>query len=312
MIYTVTFNPSIDYIVSVDHFTAGAVNRTSREMILPGGKGINVSLVLKNLGCDSTALGFVAGFTGEEIVRLLEARGVTTDFISVKEGISRINVKLRAGQETEINGQGPQITPENIRILYEKLDMLTDQDTLVLAGSIPAAMPKTIYMDIMEHLKERKIRIVVDATGDLLMNVIPYHPFLIKPNHHELGELFHKELHDKDEVIYYAKLLQEKGARNVLVSMAGEGAVLVTEDRQEFQTQAPKGIVVNSVGAGDSMVAGFLYGYGLTGSFTDAFRYGVCTGSASAFSEELATKEAVEALIRTGRTSNSLWRKRNL
>lgn len=297
MIYTVTFNPSIDYIITVDTFRMGVVNRTSREMIFPGGKGINVSLVLRNLGCDSTALGFTGGFIGEEIVRLLEARGVTTDFISVKEGISRINVKLRAGQETEINGQGPQITPENIRILYEKLDMLKDQDTLVLAGSIPAAMPKTIYMDIMEHLKGKNIRIVVDATGDLLMNVIPYHPFLIKPNHHELGELFHISLHDKDEVIHYAKLLQEKGARNVLVSMAGEGAVLVTEDGQQFQAQAPRGVVVNSVGAGDSMVAGFLYGYGLGESYEEAFRYGICTGSASAFSEELATKETVERLM---------------
>lgn len=297
MIYTVTFNPSIDYIVSMENFTAGTVNRTSQEMIFPGGKGINVSLVLKNLGCESTALGFAAGFTGQEIIRLLEARGVTTDFISLKEGISRINVKLQARQETEINGQGPNIASEDIRVLYEKLDMLTDQDTLVLAGSIPAAMPKTIYMDIMDHLKGKNIRIVVDATGDLLMNVIPYHPFLIKPNHHELGELFHIRLHDKDEVIHYAKLLQEKGARNVLVSMAGEGAVLVTEDGQQFQAQAPKGTVVNSVGAGDSMVAGFLYGYGLGGNYEEAFQYGVCTGSASAFSEELATKEAVEALM---------------
>lgn len=298
MIYTVTFNPSIDYIVSMENFMAGTVNRTSQEMIFPGGKGINVSLVLKNLGCESTALGFAAGFTGKEIIRLLRVRGIKTDFISVGEGNSRINVKLRAQEETEINGQGPRIAPEEIHDFYEKLDVLTEGDTLVLAGSIPNTMPETIYMDIMEHLKDRKIRIVVDATKDLLMNVIPCHPFLIKPNHHELGELFHKELHDKDEVIYYAKLLQEKGARNVLVSMAGEGAVLVTENGQEFRAEAPKGTVVNSVGAGDSMVAGFLYGYRLAGSYEDAFRYGVCTGSASAFSEELATKEEVEALIK--------------
>lgn len=298
MVYTVTFNPSIDYIVTVRDFMMGVVNRTSREVIFPGGKGINVSMVLKNLGCESTALGFTAGFTGREIVRLLEERGVHTDFISVKEGNSRINVKLRAQKETEINGQGPQIASEDIRVLYGKLDVLTERDTLVLAGSIPDTMPETMYMDIMEHLRKKNIRIVVDATRDLLMNVIPYHPFLIKPNNHELGEIFHRVLQDKDEVIYFAKQLQENGARNVLVSMAGAGAVLVTEDGQELRAEAPKGTVVNSVGAGDSMVAGFLYGYGLKGDYEEAFRYGLCAGSASAFSEELATKEEVEALMR--------------
>ena len=298
MIYTVTFNPSIDYIVTVRDFMMGVVNRTSREIIFPGGKGINVSMVLKNLGCESTALGFAAGFTGQEMIRLLEKRGITTDFISLKEGNSRINVKLRAQKETEINGQGPMIASDDIRALYEKLDVLMEGDTLVLAGSIPDTMPETMYMDIMEHLREKKIRIVVDATKDLLMNVIPYQPFMIKPNNHELGELFHTVLHDKDEVIRYAKLLQDKGARNVLVSMAGEGAVLVTEAGQEFRAEAPEGKVVNSVGAGDSMVAGFLYGLGETGSYETAFRYGVCAGSASAFSEELATKGAVEALFK--------------
>ncbi|MGN0416085.1 MAG: 1-phosphofructokinase [Agathobacter sp.] len=297
MIYTVTFNPSIDYIVTVRDFMMGVVNRTSREIIFPGGKGINVSMVLKNLGCESTALGFVAGFTGQEMIRLLEERGITTDFISLKEGNSRINVKLRTQKETEINGQGPMIASDDIRALYEKLDTLKENDTLVLAGSIPDTMPETMYMDIMDHLKEKQIKIVVDATKDLLMNVLSYHPFLIKPNNHELGELFHTVLHDKDEVIQYAKRLQEKGARNVLVSMAGEGAVLVTEDGQEFRAEAPKGNVINSVGAGDSMVAGFLYGYELTGSYRDAFRYGLCAGSASAFSEELATKEEIDALM---------------
>lgn len=297
MIYTVTFNPSLDYIVTVNDFMTGVVNRTSKEIIFPGGKGINVSMVLKNLGCENTALGFIAGFTGQEISRLLEEKGITADFIHVEEGISRINVKLRAQKETEINGQGPQIATEDIHRLYDKLDQLKEGDTLVLAGSIPDTIPESMYMDIMEHLQDKGLNIVVDATKDLLMNVLPYHPFLIKPNNHELGEIFHTVLTDKDEVIQYARKLQEKGARNVLVSMAGDGAVLVTEEGKEYRMKAPKGQVVNSVGAGDSMVAGFLYGYMTTGDYDEAFRYGVCTGSASAFSEELATKEQVLDLL---------------
>lgn len=298
MIYTVTFNPSIDYIVTVPDFMTGMVNRTSHEIIFPGGKGINVSMVLTNLGCENTALGFTAGFTGDEIVRLLEEKGISTDFIRIEEGNSRINVKLRAQRETEINGQGPQISSRDIRSLYEKLDQLEVGDTLVLAGSIPDTMPESMYMDIMDHLKKKNLNIVVDATKDLLMNVLPYQPFLIKPNNHELGEIFGTVLTEKDEVIYYARKLQEQGARNVLVSMAGEGAVLVTEEGQEFRAKAPEGKVVNSVGAGDSMVAGFLYGFGETGSYEAAFRWGVCTGSASAFSEELATKEAAWELLK--------------
>ena len=297
MIYTVTFNPSLDYIVTVNDFMTGVVNRTSKEIIFPGGKGINVSMVLKNLGCENTALGFIAGFTGQEISRLLEEKGITADFIHVEDGISRIYVKLRAQKETEINGQGPQIATEDIHRLYDKLDQLKEGDTLVLAGSIPDTIPESMYMDIMEHLQDKGLNIVVDATKDLLMNVLPYHPFLIKPNNHELGEIFHTVLTDKDEVIQYARKLQEKGARNVLVSMAGDGAVLVTEEGKEYRMKAPKGQVVNSVGAGDSMVAGFLYGYMTTGDYDEAFRYGVCTGSASAFSEELATKEQVLDLL---------------
>lgn len=297
MIYTVTFNPSLDYIVTVNDFMTGIVNRTSKEIIFPGGKGINVSMVLKNLGCENTALGFMAGFTGQEIIRLLEEKGISTDFIHVTEGTSRINVKLRAQKETEINGQGPAIASADIKKLYEKLDGLQDGDILVLAGSIPDTMPESMYMDIMEHLQSKKLNIVVDATRDLLMNVLAYHPFLIKPNNHELGEIFHETITEKDDVVKYAKKLQEKGARNVLVSMAGDGAVLVTEDGQEFRSEAPKGKVVNSVGAGDSMVAGFVYGYLQNHNYADAFRYGLCTGSASAFSEELATKAEVEALI---------------
>ena len=297
MIYTVTFNPSIDYIVNVDNFMTGVVNRTSKEIIFPGGKGINVSMVLKNLGEESTALGFMAGFTGDAITRLLQEKGVTADFIHVTEGLSRINVKLRAQTETEINGQGPKIASEDIRKLYGKLDALQDGDTLVLAGSIPDTMPESMYMDIMEHLQNKKLNIVVDATRDLLMNVLAYHPFLIKPNNHELGEMFDVVLKTNDEIVEYAKKLQEKGARNVLISMAGEGAVLVAEDGQVFEEPAPKGRLVNGVGAGDSMVAGFVAGWMEKKDYEHAFHMGIAAGSASAFSDNLATKDEVDNLF---------------
>lgn len=299
MIYTVTFNPSLDYIVNVDHFKTGVVNRITKELIFPGGKGINVSMVLQNLGFDTTALGFMAGFTGNEIVRLLDVKGVKSDFIRVEEGNSRINFKLRSDEETEINGQGPKITEGNIKELYDQLDKLQKGDILVLAGSIPDTLPQSMYMDIMKHLEGRGIDIAVDATRKLLINVLPYGPFLIKPNNHELGEIFGVELKDKDEIITYAKKLQEMGARNVLVSMAGDGAVLVSEYGEEYKAESPKGKLVNSVGAGDSMVAGFISGYLETGSYKEALRKGLCTGSASAFSEELATKAEVEELIKT-------------
>ncbi len=297
MVYTVTFNPSLDYIVTVENFKTGIVNRTVQEMIFPGGKGINVSIVLQQLGISNTALGFVAGFTGNEIERRLKEKGVKTDFIHVDKGTSRINVKLRSGQETEINGQGPAIGFKDITALYRKLDALREGDVLVLAGSIPDVMPDSLYRDIMEYLQGKNIRIIVDAARELLVNVLPYKPFLIKPNHHELGEIFATELTEKAEVIPYAKQLQERGAKNVLVSMAGDGAVLITEDGQEFCADAPKGRVVNSVGAGDSMVAGFIAGYLSTEDYGEAFMRGVCAGSASAFSEELAAKEDVERLL---------------
>lgn len=296
MIYTVTFNPSLDYIVSVDHFETGKVNRTNTELMFAGGKGINVSIVLSNLGVESTALGFLAGFTGEEIKRLLNEQGIKTDFIEISEGMSRINVKLRSDEESEINGMGPAIKEEDIKKLYDKLDTLNEGDVVVLAGSIPSVMPSSIYMDIMKYFKDKKLRFAVDATCDLLMNVLEYHPFVIKPNNHELGEIFGVTLTEKKDVITYAKKLQEKGARNVIVSMAGDGAVLVTEDGDVYETEAPKGKVKNSVGAGDSMVAGFIAGYLKTNDYKEAFKMGVCTGSASAFSDQLATKEEVEAL----------------
>ena len=294
MIYTVTFNPSIDYIVNVDNFMTGVVNRTSKEIIFPGGKGINVSMVLKNLGEESTALGFMAGFTGDAITRLLQEKGVTADFIHVTEGLSRINVKLRAQTETEINGQGPKIASEDIRKLYGKLDALQDGDTLVLAGSIPDTMPESMYMDIMEHLQNKKLNIVVDATRDLLMNVLAYHPFLIKPNHHELGEIFGVTLSEWSDVIPYAKNLQERGAKNVLVSMGGKGAVLIAENGQIIAGESSKGVVKNTVGAGDSMVAGFMAGWMQKRDYEHAFRMGLASGGASACSENLATRQEIE------------------
>lgn len=293
MIYTVTFNPSLDYIVSCDDFILGQTNRTTKEIIYPGGKGINVSIVLRNLGLDTTALGFLAGFTGGEIKRLILKEGIKNEMIEVNNGFSRINIKLRSSQESELNGMGPSIDEQSIKKLYQKLDNLTSDDILVLAGSIPSSMPSNIYSDIMDYLKDKNMKIVVDATKDLLLNVIPYKPFLIKPNNHELGELFNVELNTREEVVPYARKLLELGARNVLVSLAGEGAVLVDENGKVYSSKAPKGKVINSVGAGDSMVAGFLYGYKTFNNYNEAFKYGVCTGSASAFSEQLAKLDEV-------------------
>lgn len=298
MIYTITFNPALDYIVSVENFQMGLTNRTDREVLLPGGKGINVSIVLQNLGLESTALGFVAGFTGEEIKRRLEETGCRTEFITIPEGFSRINVKLKNADGTEINGKGPDIDSESLSKLLNRLDALQEGDVLVLAGSIPASVPDSIYKDIMERLSGRGITIVVDATKDLLMNVLALKPFLIKPNNHELGEIFGVSIKTAEEVIPYAEKLKEMGAENVLVSMAGEGAVLVAQNGQVYSRKAPKGRLVNAVGAGDSMVAGFLTGWLTTKDYEQAFKMGLATGSASAFSELLATREEVEALLK--------------
>ena len=300
MIYTVTFNPSLDYIVRLDSFTAGEINRVNYEQVLGGGKGINVSIVLGNLGHESTALGFTAGFTGEEIKRQLDGFGVKHDFVQLPEGFTRINVKVKADKETEINGQGPDISEAKREELFEKLDTLSEGDTLVLAGSIPKTLPDDIYEKIMARLEGRGIRIIVDAEKKLLLNVLKYHPFLIKPNNHELGDMFGVKLTTDEEIITYAKKLQEKGAQNVLISMAGDGAILLTADGKHYKSLAPKGKLVNSVGAGDSMVAGFITGYiESQGDFETAFHMGVATGSASAFSENLATRPEVEALLKT-------------
>ena len=296
MIYTVTFNPSLDYIVSVENFQLGITNRTSSELMLPGGKGINVSTVLMNLGIENKALGFVAGFVGDEIIRRLEEMGVQNGFIRIEEGVSRINLKLKSIDGTEINGQGPVISPEHVEELMKQLDRLGEGDVLFLSGSIPSSMPDDAYQKIMERLDGRGVQIVVDATKDLLLNVLEYHPFLIKPNNHELGELFGVELKTREEVIPYAKKLQEKGAVNVLVSMAGEGAVLIDANEDVHMAPAPKGMLVNGVGAGDSMVAGFMAGWLEKQDYEHAFCMGVSAGSASAFSEHLATKAEIEAV----------------
>ena len=297
MIYTVTFNPSLDYIVSVDDFKLGLTNRTSSELMLPGGKGINVSIVLKNLGIQSTALGFMAGFTGKEIARRLEEEGVASDFIQIEEGISRINLKLKSIDGTEINGSGPEIPKDKVEKLMDRLNTMKEGDILFLAGSIPASMPDDIYSRIMKELKDKGVMIVVDATRDLLMNVLKYHPFLIKPNNHELGEMFQTTLTTEEEIIAHAKKLQERGARNVLVSMAKDGAILVTEDGEIYKKQPHNGTVVNSVGAGDSMVAGFLAGYLNTGSYERALELGTAAGSATAFQSWLASREDIVKLL---------------
>ena len=289
MIYTVTFNPSLDYIVSVKDFKTGITNRTDSEKILPGGKGINVSTVLMNLGIPNTALGFVAGFTGDEIIRRLSGLGVNNGFIRLDDGFSRINLKLSTIEGTEINGRGPDIGKEQVKMLMDRLDELKEGDILFLSGSIPAGMGDDAYEKIMQALEGRGVIIAVDATRELLMKVLPYKPFLIKPNNYELGEIFGVELKSRKSVIPYAKKLQEMGAVNVLVSMAGEGAVLVAEDGQVLETEAPKGKLINGVGAGDSMVAGFMAGYMEKHDYRHAFCMGVAAGSASAFSENLAT-----------------------
>lgn len=302
MIYTVTFNPSLDYIVTLDQLRQNSVNRTETEKIYPGGKGINVSIVLSNLGIRNKALGFVSGFTGTEIIRRLTESGVNTDFINTGNGLSRINVKIREVgndniSETELNGQGSEITADCLRILYSQLDAMEKGDILTLAGSIPKSMPQDIYERIMQRLADKDIQVIVDATNRLLLNTLEYRPFLIKPNNIELGEIFGTELNTFNDVIDSAKRIQKMGARNVLVSMAEKGAVMVTEKGECFKRPAYKGNLINSVGAGDSMVAGFIAGWLKTKDYRKAFELSVATGSASAFSEWLAEKRDVEALL---------------
>lgn len=297
MIYTVTFNPAIDYVMNVPGLVPGEVNRSKEEYVFFGGKGINVSLVLRELGRDSTALGFIAGFTGDAIRRGVEDAGVKSDFIRLENGLSRINVKIKASTETDLNGKGPDISEKDLQSLFEKLDTLKDGDILVLAGSIPPDLPENIYETILARLSDKNIIFVVDATGDLLKNVLVYKPFLIKPNHHELGEIFGKTLKNTDEIAHYAKKMQKMGARNVLVSMAANGALLVDETGRVHIIGTAKGKAVNSVGAGDSMVAGFLAGYLEKNDYSYALALGSAAGSATAFSEGLANKELIFQLL---------------
>ncbi len=294
MIYTVTFNPAIDYVVRMSSELApGMTNRSDSEECYFGGKGINVSTILQNLGIENTALGFVAGFTGKAIEESVRKKGIHADFVELQEGISRINVKIKGQAETEINAQGPRIPEEAQKQLFDRINKLKDGDVLILAGSIPNSLPSDVYERIIALVNDRKIEVVVDATKDLLKNVLKYHPFLIKPNNHELGEMFGTVLKTDDELEVHAKKLQELGARNVLISMAGDGAMLISEDGQKFRIGVPKGKVRNSVGAGDSMVAGFIAGYHKYKSYEEALKMGTAAGSATAFSDDLATGEAI-------------------
>ena len=302
MIYTVTFNPALDYIMRLPELVPDKVNRTSTEEIFYGGKGINVSIVLSHLGLENVALGFIAGFTGREIENGVRKHGVQTDFITLAEGLSRINVKIKASQrneETEVNAQGPVIPKEKLAELFTKLDGLQKEDTLILAGSIPNTMPEDTYEQIMERLQGKGVRIVVDATKDLLKKVLKYHPFLIKPNNFELGEMFGKRLETEEELVAHAKKLQEMGAINVLISMAGDGAILLTETGQVHKMGVAKGKVKNSVGAGDSMVAGFVAGYLQKQDYAYALRLGTAAGGATAFSEDLATGEKILEVLQS-------------
>lgn len=296
MIYTVTFNPAVDYVVHTDEISVGGVNRAKSEKIYFGGKGINVSMVLSELGVKSKALGFVAGFTGNAIEKGVAEKGIETDFVHLDNGFSRINVKIKSAKETELNGQGPKIDGKALDKLFEKLDKLSDGDTIVLAGSIPDSMPADIYEKILERLQNKNVKAVVDATKNLLMNVLKYKPFLIKPNNHELGEMFGVTLKTNAEIAEYAQKLKDMGAQNVLVSMAGDGALLLDENGKTHVCGVCKGTVKNSVGAGDSMVAGFIAG-SENGDYEYALKLGTAAGGATAFSDGLAEKALIDELL---------------
>ena len=297
MIYTVTLNPSIDYVINLEHLKTGQVNRVKDEKVYPGGKGINVSRVLKTLGHDNVATGFVSNFTGDFIINSLADLNVKSDFIKLDNGFTRINVKIKSDEETEINGGGPHISDEKLKELFNKLNKLNENDILVLAGSIPSTLSEDLYERIMEKVKESNVKVVVDATKNLLLNVLKYNPFLIKPNNHELEEMFNVKLKSIDDIVTYGRKLQDMGARNVLISMGKDGALLITEDKEIFISNVPKGRVINSVGAGDSMVAGFISGYTNSNSYEEALKLGAASGSATAFSSDLATKEFIDKLI---------------
>ena len=297
MIYTVTLNPSIEYVIKVDKLTTGNINRVNEEHVYPGGKGINVTRILKSLDNDNIALGFVSGFTGDYIINSLQELNLKSDFIKVKQGFTRINVKVKSEEETEINGQGPKISEEELNQFYKVIDKLVDGDILILSGSIPSCLDERLYESIMKKVEDRDIKVIVDATKNLLLNVLKYKPFLIKPNNHELAEMFNVELNSTEDVVFYARKLKEMGAQNVLISMGKDGALLVTENDEVFASSVAKGEVVNSVGAGDSMVAGFIAGYLKSNSYEEALRLGAASGGATAFSSDLATREFIDKLV---------------
>ena len=297
MIYTVTLNPSIDYVIKVDKLTTGNINRVNEEHVYPGGKGINVTRILKSLDNDNIALGFVSGFTGDYIINSLQELNLKSDFIKVKQGFTRINVKVKSEEETEINGQGPKISEEELNQFYKVIDILVDGDILILSGSIPSCLDERLYESIMKKVEDRDIKVIVDATKNLLLNVLKYKPFLIKPNNHELAEMFNVELNSTEDVVFYARKLKEMGAQNILISMGKDGALLVTENDEVFASSVAKGEVVNSVGAGDSMVAGFIAGYLKSNSYEEALRLGAASGGATAFSSDLATREFIDKLV---------------
>lgn len=299
MIYTLTFNPAIDYIAEVNNLKMNEINRAISEKILAGGKGINVSIVLKSLGIESTALGFIAGFTGMEIKQRIEEFGVKTDFVYIPDKFSRINVKLQTSEfgtileETAINGEGPKIAEQEIDELMKKLDKIEKDDFIVISGSVSRNMKNDIYEKICSNINQKGAKIIADTTGEHLVNVLKYKPFLIKPNKKELEEIFKEEIYTDEEIIIYAKKLQEMGAENVLISMDREGAILINKDKKVLYSKAPKGKLVNSVGSGDSMVAGFLAGFMMYSDYEKALKMGIAAGSASAFSENLATKDEI-------------------
>ncbi|MCY6483074.1 1-phosphofructokinase [Clostridium aestuarii] len=295
MIYTLTFNPSIDYIVHVKEFKVGEVNRVKKDYKYPGGKGINVSRVLNNLNVKSKALGFIGGFTGEYVKNFLESEGVDTNFIST-EGDTRINVKLKANEETEINGSGPDIKEDDLKKLFKKLEKLTSDDFLILAGNVQKSLPIDMYAQIQKKCLNNNVKVIVDATGETLKCTLENNPFLIKPNNDELSDIFDTEINTREEIIYYGRKLSEMGAQNVIVSMASEGALLICNEGV-YKASAPKGTVKNSVGSGDSLVAGFIAEYSKTLNVTEAFRWGVASGSATAFSVDLCKSEEVKNLI---------------
>lgn len=297
MIYTVTLNPALDYVMKVGNIRYDDINRSESEEIYYGGKGINVSVILTRLGVENKALGFVGGFTGEKLYEMLKKDGIDCDFNILKNGYTRINVKIKAQTELDVNAQGPAIDEEDIALLLEKLDGINQGDFLVLAGSIPNTLPDDIYERILSRLDGRGINFVVDATGDLLKNVLKYKPFLIKPNHHELGDLFGVEAKSEQDIVFYAKKLQEMGARNVLVSRAKDGATLIDEQKNVTTFENVEGELVNSVGCGDSMVGGFLAGWIEKGDYSYALKLGAACGNATAFSQELATANEIKAVF---------------